>query len=301
MADYYLGSGTFKKTSNFGMRHHPVHGGQKMHNGVDFAAKAGTPIQAVMDGVVKKVAFQKGGAGNYIEIQHSDGTISRYMHMLNASPLREGERVGAGQVIGKVGSTGASTGNHLHLEMRDQHGKAFDPMSFLSDARQGKKQVHGYKPTGSPFSLMGAAKSLSSKGKIPNMPPMTSSIHGWVAEASKTHKVREELIYAVMAAESGFRPNVKSGAGAYGLMQLMPHFGKGRLDPKQNVTLGAGYLSYLMNNFSDIRLVLAAYNAGPGRVKGLTKKYGSDWNKIQSHLPSETRKYVAKIEGYLRG
>lgn len=116
-------------TSKFGVRRHPIYNTQKNHNGVDFAAPTGTPIYAAGKGTVIFQAMA-GGAGNLIKIDHGDGLETRYMH-LNA--FAEGQGVGSavmqGQVIGYVGTTGGSTGPHLHFEIRTD-GNYVDPLSF---------------------------------------------------------------------------------------------------------------------------------------------------------------------------
>lgn len=115
--------------SGLGTRVDPISGGRRQHNGLDIPAAAGTPIIARGAGVVSKVEFQAGGAGNYVVIDHPDGTQSKYFHMQSRSPLEEGQSVSAGQQIGQVGSTGRSTGPHLHYELwRD--GRPVDPRRF---------------------------------------------------------------------------------------------------------------------------------------------------------------------------
>lgn len=104
-------------SSRFGMRMHPVLGYSKMHRGVDFAAPTGTPIYAAGDGKVAEVR-RKGTYGNYIRIRHNGEYSTAYAHLSRfASGLRSGARVKQGQVIGYVGSTGRSTGAHLHFEL----------------------------------------------------------------------------------------------------------------------------------------------------------------------------------------
>ena len=104
----------------------------RMHNGVDMAADFGTPILAAMDGVITRVDFDPGGYGNYITIKHNDGSISEtlYGHMESTS-VTVGQEVKAGQPIGAMGSTGGSTGPHLHFEVRDNNDQRIDPASVL--------------------------------------------------------------------------------------------------------------------------------------------------------------------------
>ena len=126
-------------TSGFGMRKHPIHGTEKMHEGQDLAAPEGTPILAAAAGKVKQKPFNAGGYGNYIDIIHANGTSTRYGHMKNPSPLADGTEVTQGQQIGEVGSTGGSTGPHLHFEVRNTAGKAENPVAYLPDLNKSKK------------------------------------------------------------------------------------------------------------------------------------------------------------------
>ena len=104
-------------SSNFGFRRHPIAGYRKMHQGIDFAAGTGTPVVAPADGVVVE-ARRWGGYGNWLRIRHSNGLETGYGHLSRyASGMRAGQRVRQGQVVAYVGSTGASTGPHLHYEI----------------------------------------------------------------------------------------------------------------------------------------------------------------------------------------
>lgn len=116
-------------TSAFGYRIHPIHGDWRMHNGVDMSCAQGTPIYAARSGKVTVASYQAGGAGNYVSINHGDGYSSIYMHMTHyiVSP---GQYVTAGQVIGYVGSTGGSTGPHLHFGIA-RNGTYVNPMEYI--------------------------------------------------------------------------------------------------------------------------------------------------------------------------
>ncbi len=104
-------------SSKFGMRKHPIDGFNKMHRGTDFAAPKGTPIMASGDGVVLKSAWC-GGGGNCIKIKHNSSYSTVYAHLSKfANRIKKGKRVRQGQIIGYVGSTGKSTGPHLHYEV----------------------------------------------------------------------------------------------------------------------------------------------------------------------------------------
>jgi murein DD-endopeptidase MepM/ murein hydrolase activator NlpD len=113
-------------TSNFGARRHPILGYTRMHQGVDFGAASGTPVYAAGDGVVEEVG-RKGGYGNWVKIQHSGGWETGYAHLSRyAKGIKRGQRVSQGQLIAYVGSTGASTGPHLHYEVM-QRGQKINP------------------------------------------------------------------------------------------------------------------------------------------------------------------------------
>ena len=104
-------------SSSFGMRKHPIDGFNKMHRGTDFAAPMGTPIMASGDGIITRARWC-GGGGNCIKIKHNTTYETIYAHMKNfARGIKEGLRVKQGQIIGYVGSTGNSTGPHLHYEV----------------------------------------------------------------------------------------------------------------------------------------------------------------------------------------
>ncbi len=116
-------------SSGFGMRRHPILGYSRMHRGTDFAAPIGTPILAAGDGVVER-AGPFSSFGNYVRIRHANGYETAYAHMSRfARGLRVGQRVHQGQVIGYVGTTGRSTGPHLHYEV-SLRGQQVNPMSL---------------------------------------------------------------------------------------------------------------------------------------------------------------------------
>jgi len=116
-----------RQTSGFGMRRHPILRYARMHTGVDWAARTGTPIVAAGNGVVIK-ARRDGGYGNRVEIQHGNGYVTTYSHLSRfGRGVSEGVRVRQGQVIGYVGSTGLSSGPHLHYEVI-VNGNYVDPL-----------------------------------------------------------------------------------------------------------------------------------------------------------------------------
>jgi len=121
----------FTYTSAFGVRSDPFHGYAAMHAGIDLASPTGTPIYATADGVVDRAEWF-GGYGNMVDIDHGKGIATRYGHM-SRIVAHAGEHVRRGELIGYVGSTGRSTGSHLHYEVRID-GHAVNPIPFLQSA-----------------------------------------------------------------------------------------------------------------------------------------------------------------------
>lgn len=116
-------------TSGFGMRRHPILGFSKMHKGVDFGAPRGTPVFAAGHGVVVE-AGGKGSYGNYVRLRHNNAVETAYAHLSRfGADIRRGVEVEQGEVIGYVGSTGRSTGPHLHYEVL-RNGRQIDPRSI---------------------------------------------------------------------------------------------------------------------------------------------------------------------------
>jgi murein DD-endopeptidase MepM/ murein hydrolase activator NlpD len=119
-------------TSGYGVRSDPFRGVAAMHAGIDLSGPHGTPIYATADGVVTNAGWNSGGYGNLIKVDHGRGIETRYGH-LAAISVRPGQRITRGQVIGRMGSTGRSTGNHLHYEVRID-GRAVNPIPFMKSA-----------------------------------------------------------------------------------------------------------------------------------------------------------------------
>src|SRR3546814_4221469 len=119
---------SYALTSNFGVRHDPFNGGAAMHAGIDMAGRTGEPIYATADGIVEKAGWG-GGYGNMVDLAHGRGIETRYGH-LSKVLVREGQKVKRGDMIARMGSTGRSTGSHLHYEVRID-GRAVNPVPFL--------------------------------------------------------------------------------------------------------------------------------------------------------------------------
>ena len=131
-------------SSSFGTRRHPILGYSRFHKGMDFAAPHGAPIRAATDGVVV-FAGRNGGYGNYVRVKHAGGYMTSYAHMSRIKAQR-GAKVRQGQVIGYVGSTGLSTGPHLHYELY-KNGKAINPRSvkFTTQATLSGSELANFK------------------------------------------------------------------------------------------------------------------------------------------------------------
>ncbi|CAN1557214.1 NlpD Membrane proteins related to metalloendopeptidases [Rhabdaerophilaceae bacterium] len=124
-------------TSNFGTRVDPFTRGLAMHSGIDFRAPTGTPVRATAPGKVIEAGVN-GGYGRMVDIDHGNGILTRYAH-LSAISVNEGERIESGQIIGMVGSSGRSTGPHLHYEVRIDE-DATDPLRFLRASKLASAQ-----------------------------------------------------------------------------------------------------------------------------------------------------------------
>jgi murein DD-endopeptidase MepM/ murein hydrolase activator NlpD len=124
-------------SSRFGMRRHPVLRFTRLHAGIDFAAPSGTPILAAGAGRIVEAGFN-GGYGRWIKISHANGLATGYAHLSRIAPgVRRSARVRQGQVIGYVGSSGLSTGPHLHFELH-KNGRPVNPLSMARTAMRSR-------------------------------------------------------------------------------------------------------------------------------------------------------------------
>jgi hypothetical protein len=126
-------AGSFRQSSGYGNRKDPFTGNRAFHSGLDFAAPTGTTVLSAADGVVSFVG-ERSGYGRVVEVDHGNGLTTRYAH-LSAYIAREGQRVQTGTPIAQVGSTGRSTGPHLHFEVHRDEG-SLDPKSFLDAGKR---------------------------------------------------------------------------------------------------------------------------------------------------------------------
>ncbi|MGF9698774.1 lytic transglycosylase domain-containing protein [Paenibacillus sp. MABNR03] len=144
--------------------------------------------------------------------------------------------------------------------------------------------------------------SLTNTGGVDSTSSVPTDFESLIATASAKYGVPESLIKAVIDTESGFNPNVVSSAGAKGLMQLMDGTAAGlgisnAFDPAQNIDAGTKYLSLQLQRFGgEVKMALAAYNAGPGRVSRLGVSNDSELMSVLHLLPAETQAYISKVE-----
>jgi murein DD-endopeptidase MepM/ murein hydrolase activator NlpD len=149
-----------RMSSSYGMRRHPILGYRRMHSGVDFRARHGTPIVAVTDGRVTG-AGRMGGCGNAVRLRHTGNLDTRYCHMSRIA-VQSGQSVRRGQVIGYVGSTGLSTGPHLHYEMY-RGGRAIDPagVSFVTRAQLSGSELREFRAALARLKTVEAGEALA--------------------------------------------------------------------------------------------------------------------------------------------
>ncbi|MED4064439.1 transglycosylase SLT domain-containing protein [Priestia megaterium] len=278
---YYLGS-PFRLTTNFTPGGNPndrIHKGG-IHKGIDLAAPLGTKILSLTSGIVKQVLIGNKTAGNGVRIQSGSDLLS-YIHMMSAPFVKLGQKVKEGQVIGRVGSTGFSTGPHLDLKIK-RNGSYINPLTYLQGKAGGGGSVSGGNYVGKYASI--------------------------IRSAAARFGVSPALVAGIIKQESKFNPNARSPVGATGLMQLMPATSrsmgvKNPRDPQQNIMGGTKYISQMLRMFGgNTRLGLAAYNAGPGNVK----KYGGvpPFKETQNYVRivmANARAFGAQFKGYFKG
>ena len=300
-------AGTYAVTSEYGMRVNPTDGVYQLHGGIDLSSASPAPIVAAAPGTVT-FAGPAGTAGNMVVIDHGESVSSRSMHMSRLT-VRQGEVVAGGQQIGVQGSTGDSTGPHLHFEVKVA-GRTVDPRGWLAGAGV-TLPVLGDSGDGPQALAAGAGRPRTARvprcgqdaapldaSKVP------SEFLPWVIKAGTVcEAVPSSLVAAQVEAESGWNPRAVSQAGAQGASQFMPGTwpaygrdddGNGQASPfdigdavmaqaRYNCSIAAALRGLVPGDPTD--LLLAGYNAGPGAVL----LYGG--------VPPyrETRDYVARI------
>ncbi|HWP63933.1 MAG TPA: peptidoglycan DD-metalloendopeptidase family protein [Candidatus Binatia bacterium] len=229
--------------------------GGEAHDGLDIAAPLGTPVRAMAGGVVRFAGRLDDGAV-VVRIEHADGSQAWYGHLDPSLEVRVGDRVTAGQVLGRIGLTGRTTGPHLHLEVR-VGGRPVDPEIVLRTGR-----LPGAVGAPDPGAALRRFEAVA-----PTI-PYADEIRAAAVEAG----IDPLLLAALVRTESGFRPTAVSRAGAMGLTQLMPATARSLgvadpFDPASNLAGGARYLAGNLRIFGRVDLALAAYQAGKAAVR----------------------------------
>lgn len=165
--------------SPFGMRKMPWEEGGRLHEGVDIAAPEGTPVRATTAGVVVRSGVD-GGYGRFIEVRHDSGLTSLYAHLGRFAGLKRGAYVKAGTVVGYVGSSGRSSGSHLHFEIR-YDGKPLNPVAFMGHAFQTEADL-----------------PLAVAARVPRR-VRVAQVSNWPAEILARKKAKEEALKAKAA------------------------------------------------------------------------------------------------------
>jgi murein DD-endopeptidase MepM/ murein hydrolase activator NlpD len=161
------------ESSGYGMRRHPILGYTRMHAGIDFAAPYGSPIYAATDGIVE-YAGRHGGHGNYVKLRHGGGIATGYAHMSRIA-ASVGDHVRRGQVIGYVGSTGLSTGPHLHYELY-RNGQTINPASvkFTTTAQLVGRDLSAFRARLAQLKTLQAGPRAAPTVKLAAGPPATA-------------------------------------------------------------------------------------------------------------------------------
>jgi hypothetical protein len=240
------------------------------HDGVDYAAPLGRPVRAIAAGTVVGAGRVADGAV-IVRIRHADGSESLYGHLDPDLGVRVGDKVAAGERIGAIGMTGHTTGPHLHLELR-WHDRAVDPQRWIDAGRLPGARVAATAPSPASPAMAAAAGSVGADdlARFDELAPDIPYAPEIRAAALKAG-IDPLLLTSVVKAESGFRANAVSRAGALGLGQLMPATAKSMgvkdpFDPATNVAAAARYLANNLRMYGRTDLALAAYQAGKGAV-----------------------------------
>ncbi|WP_353952505.1 peptidoglycan DD-metalloendopeptidase family protein [Knoellia sp. S7-12] len=222
----------YVRTSHYGKRFHPIDQVWKLHSGTDLVSQPGPgPVVAVSMGTVTAAAY-RGGYGNAIDVDHGGGITSRYAHLARIDPtIRPGATVTAGQVLGVEGSTGASTGNHLHLEILT-NGDPVDPVPFMAErgAPLDGRAVAPTPTTDTPRDVEGGLGFDLPPASAPRLaslttPPATipARVKALYVAAAMKYQLPWTLLAGIgMEETSHGRTTATSSAGAQGLMQFMP-------------------------------------------------------------------------------
>lgn len=238
---------------------------EHFHDGLDLAAPLGRQVVAAADGQVVFAGLTGDGAV-VVRIRHDDGSETRYGHLGAGLEVQAGGRVKAGDRVGVVGMTGNTTGPHLHFELW-VGGKPLDPAPWIENGR-----LPGTPAPTDPVDP--AAQTARGDAALAQFDLVADGIKyaPEIRAAAIEAGIEPLLLAALVRAESNFRPDAVSSAGAMGLTQLMPATARALdvadpFDPAQNLGAGAKYLADNLRLYGRVDLALAAYQAGKGAVR----------------------------------
>jgi biotin carboxyl carrier protein len=261
------------------------------HDGLDIGAALGTPVRAMAAGTVVFAGTYPDGAV-VVRVRHADGSVALYAHLQKNLEVHVGDAVKQGDVLGRVGMTGNTTGPHLHLELTVD-GTNIDPLPVLQGGQlPGATAASATAATAtataatttsaaatataaswSPASPLAVADGKLTQASLDQFDAIATSVpyHAEIRDAAVRAGVDPLLLASLVRAESGFRATAVSSAGAQGLCQLMPATAKSMgvsdpFDPVQNLRAGARYFANNLELYGRVDLALAAYQAGKGAV-----------------------------------
>ncbi|MHB8959134.1 MAG: peptidoglycan DD-metalloendopeptidase family protein [Candidatus Limnocylindrales bacterium] len=245
------------------------------HDGLDIGAAQGTPVRSMASGTVEFAGRYPDGAV-VVRVRHADDSVALYAHLEPSLDVSVGDHVAAGTPLGNVGMTGHTTGPHLHMELTVK-GHTVDPLPVLRSGDLPGAAKASTPSTGAAgwtaSSPLAATDGKLNQAALDRFDAVAGSIplHAEIRDAAVRAGIDPLLLASLVKAESGFRPDAVSSAGAQGLCQLMPATAKslGVTDPfdaVQNVRAGARYFANNLRIYGRADLALAAYHDGKGAV-----------------------------------
>lgn len=274
-------------SSTFGPRADPMTGSHQHHDGVDYAVPVGTPIQAAASGTVVKVGNDPSGYGNFIEIKHADGSVSKYAHASGFN-YKEGDTVGRGDVIGATGNSGKSTGPHLHFEIRGADGKLMNPSTALSDSGANgaalRDNLRTYADTGTAI-----AATMLGKDKITAAISTAAELNGVDSKQVTADMLLPHLKKEDQATLTQTIKSYESGGGRREIPPLTTVLAQVRAQTANSpISVQTTALEVARKGYAD--LVAADKQAADDRVKtwqGALVKNGGDFSALPLNIKAQ--------------
>lgn len=240
------------------------------HDGLDIGAVLGTPVRSMAAGTVEFAGRYPDGA-MVVRVRHADGSVALYAHLQPELAVKAGDTVHAGDTLGQVGMTGHTTGPHLHLEFTSD-GRKVDPLAVIQ-AGELPGTAASANAGWQAASPLASSRGAVSQAALDRFDAVAAGIphHAEIRDAAVRAGIDPLLLTSLVKAESGFRPDAVSSAGALGMCQLMPATAKSLgvtspFDPVQNLRAGARYFANNLRIYGRADLALAAYHDGKGAV-----------------------------------